>query len=136
MLFSVQVAFAQPQRVMIFKSPFSLKHPPSILKNDSADVIKFLQNHRSYLSDNNKALENGYQFNAFPEKLPMPAYKGNNGAGFDIYESTVDNMPLLVPDKTNPAIKPNTPKLENFYRVPEQTPGYQIYKTPQLVKPL
>ena len=39
-----------------------------------------------------------------------PAYKmqlkGNNGEGFDIYESAQDNMPILVPDKDNTAKMP------------------------------
>lgn len=56
----------------------------------------------------------------FPKKLPYngmpnaiqyaplpPVYKGNNGKGFDIYGSRVDNMPLLIPDSTNRGGMPN-----------------------------
>jgi hypothetical protein len=56
----------------------------------------------------------------FPKKLPYngmpnaiqyaplsPVYKGNNGKGFDIYGSRVDNMPVLMPDSTNRGGMPN-----------------------------
>ncbi|HEX7691038.1 MAG TPA: hypothetical protein VF408_01545 [Sediminibacterium sp.] len=56
----------------------------------------------------------------FPKKLPYngmpnaiqyapltPVYKGNNGKGFDIYGSRVDNMPMLIPDSTNRGGMPN-----------------------------
>lgn len=53
-----------------------------------------------------------------------PAYKmqlkGNNGAGFDLYESATDNMPILVPDKSNTSRMPvviTTPALNNMMRV-------------------
>lgn len=39
--------------------------------------------------------------NAITTKPLPPVYKGNNGKGFDIYESKVDNMPMLVPDSSN-----------------------------------
>ena len=32
-----------------------------------------------------------------------PVYDGNNGRGFDIYRSQVDNMPILMPDSANAA---------------------------------
>ena len=38
--------------------------------------------------------------NAITTKPLPPVYKGNNGKGFDIYESKVDNMPMLVPDSS------------------------------------
>lgn len=38
--------------------------------------------------------------NAFISAGP-PVYKGNNGNGFDLYQSPVDNMPLLMPDSSN-----------------------------------
>ena len=56
----------------------------------------------------------------FPKKLPYngmpnaiqyaplpPVYMGNNGKGFDIYGSRIDNMPMLIPDSTNRGGMPN-----------------------------
>jgi hypothetical protein len=34
---------------------------------------------------------------------PPPVYNGNNGQGFDVYRSQVDNMPILMPDSLNAA---------------------------------
>ncbi|MDD2792691.1 MAG: hypothetical protein PHD73_05900 [Sediminibacterium sp.] len=52
-----------------------------------------------------------------------PAYKiqlkGNNGAGFDLYESPLDHMPVLVPDKSNTSRMPvviSTPAPGNMMR--------------------
>lgn len=45
-----------------------------------------------------RSIPNALQKNDANRKLIK---KGNNGNGFDIYESTVDNMPVLVPDKEN-----------------------------------
>lgn len=40
--------------------------------------------------------------NASVLRLPSPlVYKGNNGKGFDIYESGIDGMPVLMPDSAN-----------------------------------
>lgn len=39
--------------------------------------------------------------NAFKGKNFGLLYQSNNGQGFDIYESDVDRMPVLMPDKTN-----------------------------------
>lgn len=46
-----------------------------------------------------------------PDRMPnaitksiAPVYKGNNGRGFDVYESTIDNMPILMPDSANRAL--------------------------------
>ncbi|HJV20796.1 MAG TPA: hypothetical protein VJ552_13010 [Sediminibacterium sp.] len=53
-----------------------------------------------------------------------PAYKmqlkGNNGEGFDLYESAVDNMPILVPDKSNTSRMPvviSTPAPNSMIRI-------------------
>lgn len=32
---------------------------------------------------------------------PSIIYKGNNGSGFDIYQSTLDGMAIISPDKNN-----------------------------------
>jgi hypothetical protein len=38
--------------------------------------------------------------NVITNAMP-PIYKGNNNKGFDIYESPLDQMPILMPDSTN-----------------------------------
>jgi hypothetical protein len=56
-------------------------------------------------------------------------YKSNNGQGFDIYESGLDGMPILMPDKNNKSSlgmsKSNPTEIYKPYR------KYQ----PELVKP-
>lgn len=54
----------------------------------------------------NQIPQNGMP-NAFTVKPPMPVYKGNNGQGFDIYESRIDGMPTLVPDSSFSSGMPN-----------------------------
>ena len=52
--------------------------------------------------------------NAIKIKPQPDVYRGNNGQGFDIYESSIDNMPILKPDKNNgsnmPVLKFETPE--------------------------
>lgn len=44
-----------------------------------------------------------------------PKYLGNNGKGFNMYESQVDNMPILVPDSSNRNfIRGQKNKLQNY----------------------
>ena len=121
-----------------FKVPGTTKALP--FPNDSAAVMQSLQDYLAYKKGQDKQQDSDSIFNAFKGKLPMPRYKGNNGNGFDIYESTVDNMPLLVPDKNNDAMQPTgpsekIPKLENWYKGAEQLPNYQYYRKPLPVKP-
>ena len=63
--------------------------------------------------------------NAFTQKSLPPVYLGNNNKGFDIYESRVDNMPMLVPDSSNAAslttaiiIEGENKKRSRFYKLP------------------
>jgi hypothetical protein len=37
------------------------------------------------------------------QQQPAFVFKGNNGGGFDIYQSTIDGMTVLRPDKNNPS---------------------------------
>jgi hypothetical protein len=55
----------------------------------------------------NRIPKNGMP-NVFTVKPLPPVYKGNNGQGFDIYESRVDGMPTLVPDSSFVNTMPNT----------------------------
>ncbi len=48
-----------------------------------------------------------------------PKYLGNNGKGFNIYESQVDNMPILVPDSTNRNIMPGQKNKLQHYLIPK-----------------
>jgi hypothetical protein len=67
--------------------------------------------------------------NAFTKKTSPPVYKGNNGHGFDIYESSIDGMPVLMPDSSNKASLDNgsVKKLQGGY----QMPGSKIYMVPR-----
>ena len=63
--------------------------------------------------------------NAFTQKSLPPVYLGNNDKGFDIYESKVDNMPMLVPDSSNAAslttaitIEGGNKNRSRFYNLP------------------
>lgn len=44
--------------------------------------------------------------------------KGNNGNGFDVYQSQLDHMSVLIPDKSNSAANkmPNAIGYQNIYR--------------------
>jgi hypothetical protein len=67
--------------------------------------------------------------NAITIKPAPPVYKGNNGRGFDIYESTIDGMPVLMPDSSNKASLNNgaVKKTQGVY----QLPNSRIYLVPQ-----
>lgn len=47
-------------------------------------------------------MPNAIKVQPFPSANSV--YKGNNGEGFDIYGSGVDNMPVLMPDSVNAAM--------------------------------
>jgi hypothetical protein len=67
--------------------------------------------------------------NAITLKQAPPVYRGNNGRGFDIYESTLDGMPVLIPDSSNKASLNNgtVKKLQGVYQVPNS----RIYMVPR-----
>lgn len=50
--------------------------------------------------------------NKYTEKSLPPVYSHNNGKGFDVYGSLLDNMPMLMPDSdyvtSMPVFKPKT----------------------------
>ena len=52
--------------------------------------------------------------NALPVKPQPNIYKGNNGQGFDMYESPIDNMVIVKPDSSSgfnmPVLKFTTPE--------------------------
>ncbi len=136
--FAMQAVKGQPLKPLVFKTPGLTK--TLSFNKDSAAVMQSLQDYLAFKKGQNKQQDTDSVFNVFREKLPMPRYKGNNGNGFDIYESTVDNMPLLVPDKNNDAVPSTvpgekTPKLENWFKGPEQLPNYQYYRKPLPVRP-
>jgi hypothetical protein len=60
---------------------------------------------RKMESQNNKMPYTGMP-NSLTNTLP-PVYKGNNNRGFDLYESPLDQMPILIPDSTNVYKMPN-----------------------------
>jgi hypothetical protein len=67
--------------------------------------------------------------NAISSKAIPPVYKGNNGRGFDIYESQLDGMPVLMPDSANKASLNNgsVKKSQGVY----QMPGNRLYLVPR-----
>ncbi len=78
---------------------------------------------RDYLNKNQLPY-NGMP-NVITQKSLPPAYHGNNNKGFDIYESRIDNMPMLVPDSSNAAslslartIEETNTTRSRFYKLP------------------
>ncbi len=78
---------------------------------------------RDYLNKNQLPY-NGMP-NVITQKSLPSAYHGNNNKGFDIYESRVDNMPMLVPDSSNAAslsfsttIEETNTTRSRFYKLP------------------
>lgn len=67
---------------------------PSIKKNIDTILVPNNVDSKKYKTSNNR-MPNGIT-NTWP-----PIYKGNNHQDFDIYESTLDQMPILIPDSTN-----------------------------------
>lgn len=67
--------------------------------------------------------------NLLPTKPSPPIYKGNNDQGFDIYESSVDKMPVLMPDSANKASLKygSVKKIPGIY----QMPAKRIYLMPR-----
>ena len=90
--------------------------PVSLLKDTT---IKELLDYRN----KNLLPDNGMP-NAIRTKPLPPVYLGNNNKGFDMYESRVDRMPMLVPDSINaasiPLSKPADGNMTNSF------PGYII----------
>lgn len=59
----------------------------------------------------NKSFVNPLPYNGIPNTITVkpipPVYKGNNQQGFDIYESSIDKMAILVPDSGFQSAMPN-----------------------------
>ncbi|WP_156522630.1 hypothetical protein [Arachidicoccus ginsenosidimutans] len=98
-----------------FKSitPFADKF--SIIKNQS---LRFKNNYRFYdykpiITDgrNNVAAFFQNRLKQNPSVLsldvPAPVFLYNNGKGFDVYQSSIDRMSILKPDKTFKSNMPN-----------------------------
>lgn len=67
--------------------------------------------------------------NAITAKPVPPVFRGNNGRGFDVYESQLDGMPILMPDSANKASLNygSVKKVPGVYQVP----GPKIYRLPK-----
>lgn len=67
--------------------------------------------------------------NAITAKPVPPVFRGNNGRGFDVYESQLDGMPILMPDSANKASLNygSVKKVPGVYLVP----GSKMYKVPK-----
>lgn len=59
----------------------------------------------------NKNFDRVLPYNGLPNKITVkpipPIYKGNNQQGFDIYESQIDKMSILLPDSGFQSAMPN-----------------------------
>lgn len=59
----------------------------------------------------NKNFDRVLPYNGIPNKITVkpipPVYKGNNQQGFDMYESQIDKMTILVPDSGFQSAMPN-----------------------------
>jgi hypothetical protein len=82
-------------------SPGFLNPPvdPNAKKRDS--ILEFLYRLSPKQSPVNN-MPNAISVQPFPSANSV--YKGNNGEGFDIYGSGIDNMPVLMPDSANAAM--------------------------------
>lgn len=101
-----QPLYKMPADVFLKKSPKTLapgfrKPPvdPNLKKRDS--IVGYLYSLAPKQSpiDN---MPNAIRVQPFPSANSI--YKGNNGEGFDIYGSGIDNMPVLMPDSVNAAM--------------------------------
>lgn len=95
-LFSLVASFASAQ----------MSYPPSIKvlsvqpKKSDADTARPGIN-KSRLKAFQQETENNIP-NAFrKQQAPAFVYKGNNGSSFDLYQSTLDGMAVICPDKNN-----------------------------------
>ncbi|MES2005324.1 MAG: hypothetical protein V4450_12465 [Bacteroidota bacterium] len=79
------------------------------------DTIRLKDRFKQRIPNNNMP-------NVLQLALAPPVYQGNNGKGFDIYKSTVDNMPILMNDSSfvsnMPLLKTriDTLPLNGYYR--------------------
>lgn len=116
-LFSLISSFASAQ----------LSYPPSVKvlsvqpKKQNADTDKHGSN-KLRLKAYRQTPDNNIPNAVTNQPQPAFVYKGNNGGGFDIYQSTLDGMAVICPDKNNkhaiptighlidPRITPSMPK--------------------------
>ncbi len=89
----------------------------------------------------NKTMPNGVKI------IPIkPIYKGQNSMGFDIYESPLDKMPILMPDSSFQVVMPNAglqPTIKSLTLTDKATPDIlpkkpwepQLYVVPKKKKP-
>lgn len=95
--------FAQQSRVWVAPS-----YLPKGAFKDSIKVKKFREEQKkreqllAFLQRSKEPVNNNMP-NALNMNTPPPVYNGNNGLGFDIYRSQIDNMPVLLPDSVNAA---------------------------------
>lgn len=90
-----------PADVFFKRSPPGFPNPPvdpNAKKHDSLALLNSLSKRQSTVD----RMPNAIAVQPFPS--PNNAYKGNNGDGFDMYESTIDKMPVLMPDSVNAAM--------------------------------
>lgn len=95
-LFSLVASFASAQ----------MSYPPSIKvlsvqpKKSDADTARPGIN-KSRLKAFQQETENNIPNALRKQQAPAFVYKGNNGSGFDLYQSTLDGMAVICPDKNN-----------------------------------
>lgn len=82
----VSPAFSQTENGLITAASLS-SAPDTVIQQFKNDLKK-------------SQVPNNSMPNAITVKPAPPVYRGNNGKGFDIYDSRIDNMPILVPDSS------------------------------------
>lgn len=91
----ISTAYSQQSRVWVI--------PSIVLKSTPRDTI--IEKLKELLQKNGSPID--HMPNAISPLKPLSqqqVYKGNNGIGFDIYESKIDHMPVLMPDSANEAM--------------------------------
>lgn len=88
-------------------------NPPADLNAKKRDSIMGYLNSLAPKQSSIDNMPNAIRVQPFPSSNSV--YKGNNGEGFDIYGSGVDNMPVLMPDSMNAAML----RLQKIVRKPK-----------------
>jgi hypothetical protein len=123
-------AAAKSPKLKFGKEEVSSSIPDSVARKlaSAGNIISFLKSFPDTIVIGGETVPIDNMPNAISSKSVPPAYKGNNGRGFDIYESQSDGMPILMPDSANKASLNNgsVKKLQGVFQMPRM---YLVPKT-------
>lgn len=102
---TLQAQNSQPYVLALPKQGAAQSHIDTL----SPKLKQLLRQYQQADKRNEEKIPNAYK--AYQQ--PAFIYKGNNGSGFDIYESTLDGMSTIRPDKNNKSLMPTIGYLYN-----------------------